>query len=645
MAVNVKITTDTSGLSKGLNNAKQQLKSTGAATTSTADAMDAMGDNVDNAVRALDSVAGAAGAASTGFSGVAGDLVALIKSPWALLIAFLGAATAAIWDFVKSAQYTAEQQKNVLQFEGKQLQAQYKQIQKNFQQHGNMLERLKQLNSLQSLTNSQRNQAISLARRLRQEYDGIGHALEQNFSKAAQITQQYKLQLQIQQKQRQNNYQYYQKQLHNKAAQFTQLMAQEIDGSDTLHDYKAYQAIIKIPIEQRMNAALRDVTEDGIRKNSEFFSQPGAKFKFGRRDADANNAWIRNKSIQEFQERMNTLVTDPMGFKQYLTNVMKQPHVRANGEIFEHLSKMSQHLDKMIQDRQKMLQYASGSEKDIEEKRRINAQKQQALNKEKQKIQKIQEANAKQQQALRKKQRDYKYETGTRADKIKILQSENINLTKGIQEDQNAINVGDGTNVGLDLRIRGLQEKLAQQPARALDYEKEIANLEKQKIKRLTDMFEKKKLIRKNEQTILKLQKEQSLQQQKNAQALTKQKNINDILSEKRKGIMAKNKNTQNTEQDFVKNIQKQIGRSLQDNEMTQVKKLFQAQSLINQQKPLFKLTNEVKTNALAARGGFASSVTAEKSRDINKQIAVNTKKQIDYLRNIEKAVKDSGVI
>lgn len=84
---------------------------------------------------------------------------------------------------------------------------------------------------------------------------------------------------------------------------------------------------------------------------------------------------------------------------------------------------------------------------------------------------------------------------------------------------------------------------------------------------------------------------------------------------------------------------------TLTRDERKEFKKLFEAEWAFNQQKPVLELVNGIKTNALAARGGFAASITADKTRDINRQIAVNTKKQIDYLKNIEKAVKDSGVI
>lgn len=61
MPVNVKISTDTSGLSQGLNKAKQQIKSTGKSVSQSTEALDSFGDNADNAVRALDSMTGAAG--------------------------------------------------------------------------------------------------------------------------------------------------------------------------------------------------------------------------------------------------------------------------------------------------------------------------------------------------------------------------------------------------------------------------------------------------------------------------------------------------------------------------------------------------------------------------------------------------------
>lgn len=61
MPVNVKISTDTSGLSQGLNKTKQQLNSTKNSVNQTTEAMDSFGDNADNAVRALDSMTGAAG--------------------------------------------------------------------------------------------------------------------------------------------------------------------------------------------------------------------------------------------------------------------------------------------------------------------------------------------------------------------------------------------------------------------------------------------------------------------------------------------------------------------------------------------------------------------------------------------------------
>lgn len=107
MGVKAKISVDDSELQHGLQRAEAQAKKTGQAlnknlnNSNITGALDKVADGADNAVRALDSVAGAAGMASTGFSGLAGDIIALVKSPIALLIASLGTLVALgvkVWD-------------------------------------------------------------------------------------------------------------------------------------------------------------------------------------------------------------------------------------------------------------------------------------------------------------------------------------------------------------------------------------------------------------------------------------------------------------------------------------------------------------------------------------------------------------------
>ena len=96
MAIKAKISLDNSELKKGLQEAQSQAKKTGSALnknvarSNAGQALDKLGQNADEAVRALDSVAGAAGKASTGLSGLAGDIIALVKHPIALLIAAIG---------------------------------------------------------------------------------------------------------------------------------------------------------------------------------------------------------------------------------------------------------------------------------------------------------------------------------------------------------------------------------------------------------------------------------------------------------------------------------------------------------------------------------------------------------------------------
>jgi hypothetical protein len=97
MAIKAKISLDNSEFQKGLQAAEQQSRKTGSAinrnlgTTKAGAALDKLGQGADEAVRALDSIAGATGKASTGLSGLAGDIIALVKSPIALLIAGFGA--------------------------------------------------------------------------------------------------------------------------------------------------------------------------------------------------------------------------------------------------------------------------------------------------------------------------------------------------------------------------------------------------------------------------------------------------------------------------------------------------------------------------------------------------------------------------
>lgn len=241
MPVNVKISTDTSGLSQGLNKAKQQLNSTKNTVNQSTEALDSFGDNADNAVRALDSMTGAAGGASTGFSGLAGDLIALAKNPIAAVIAAVGMLVLAFKDLYERTTVTGKEWFNSLNFMAKRSEESLKATRDEVKATDSYIDSLDRLMTKEKLTNVQRIQAIELLSKMKDVYADLSFQIDSgtgrilgNWEKAKQqiYAQRQKL---LKESQR--------KSIDAATAAIAAKMAMEVEGSNPIWDLDLIQLL------------------------------------------------------------------------------------------------------------------------------------------------------------------------------------------------------------------------------------------------------------------------------------------------------------------------------------------------------------------------------------------------------------------
>lgn len=110
--------------------------------------------------------------------------------------------------------------------------------------------------------------------------------------------------------------------------------------------------------------------------------------------------------------------------------------------------------------------------------------------------------------------------------------------------------------------------------------------------------------------------------------------------------LRAQGKDREAMEYDAINNARKTKGFALTKSEIRRIKTLANLQyDLNNFSKSNSISTRGILTNELAARGGFSSSVVADSRKDINSQILSQNKSQVDILNKISKELKKLGVI
>lgn len=174
-------------------------------------------------------------------------------------------------------------------------------------------------------------------------------------------------------------------------------------------------------------------------------------------------------------------------------------------------------------------------------------------------------------------------------------------------------------------------------------------NLADMKLKGLDDEVAKQKLLydikskgimldEKEVETIIKKQKELgalNLKQDLKGQAESLQI----------QAMKAAGKGKEAAQLEAIRNAEKIKGLKLTEKEIEQVKKLSDLQYELGAVFPSIQVGQGTITNELARRGGFASSVVTDTSLDVNSQILAVQKAQESLLKQIDAEIKKLGVI
>ena len=185
MSIKAKISVDNSELKKGLQDAQKTAQAAGNnigksfKDNGAIESLDKLGKGADEAVRAIDSVAGAAGGASTGLSGLAGDIVALVKSPIALLMAALGGLVTLgvhVWDKMTE---SVEEYKARMEATAATQKKKFEELQKEQEFVDSLSERLIELSFVRNKTTAETSEEAAIVAKLEARYGDLGITLNE----------------------------------------------------------------------------------------------------------------------------------------------------------------------------------------------------------------------------------------------------------------------------------------------------------------------------------------------------------------------------------------------------------------------------------------------------------------------------------
>lgn len=185
MSIKAKISVDNSELKKGLQDAQKTAQAAGNnigksfKDNGAIESLDKLGKGADEAVRAIDSVAGAAGGASTGLSGLAGDIVALVKSPIALLMAALGGLVTLgvhVWDKMTE---SVEEYKARMEATAATQKKNFEELKKEQEFVDSLSERLIELSFIRNKTTAESDEEAAIVAKLEAKYGDLGITLNE----------------------------------------------------------------------------------------------------------------------------------------------------------------------------------------------------------------------------------------------------------------------------------------------------------------------------------------------------------------------------------------------------------------------------------------------------------------------------------
>lgn len=178
-----------------------------------------------------------------------------------------------------------------------------------------------------------------------------------------------------------------------------------------------------------------------------------------------------------------------------------------------------------------------------------------------------------------------------------------------------------------------------------LQYEQAISDLEKQRAQNMNQIQAKSQQIAEIEKQIEEARRAAAEAEQQRIDNYNQyviglyrkqQQSLNQILGLKKQNLLLETK----------LNAEKILGRQLTEKELQSLKNYVQINSMIGQFKQGAKLNiggQQVITNDLARKGGWASSVVVDRAQDINKEILNVQKSQVSLMQKINDTMSKSN--
>lgn len=657
--VKVNFSVDSSQVNKGINDVKNGIKSVKNGSSNAAQAMDKFGDAADGAVRAVDSVGGACGLASTGISGLAGDLIYLVKNPIAMAIAAVAALVAAITSLYDNMTQNGEQFGKQVQLQSRLFQMKTAKMQKALSQEQKYFDRLKDLQKLQTLTNSERNEAAAILDILSRKYGDLGISIDKVANKlsGANAAQAQFLQTQLAKK-----LQNHRQAIKVKQSEVEAAMVKDVknEGGATFDPGHNTLDLIGGMGITAFYAQLLDTDEflqEGL-KDYEFSDYSERRFAGIQTQSEANK-----KKMARLVEKWNT--KDTKKRLEVLRQIVKSGPIRSNASyqeaINEVILKYQQLADlqdglKDLQRDMQMTRKAGASARDrqmLQWRKQENAK----VEEETRTINKQGQSNFKAQHdshnRLMEFRRNQRYNNMTADEKIKYHDDE-VQFERKLQgyykeDTEKAVNKLDQYKKQLEQKqsvYKNLktEQQRVRYKKRIVDVERQIAIWQSTRLSLSDDL--NKSLLREQQhlQTKIDLEKEQlALEKQR------KKEIFQDSADTLKNNFFSKFGDGSNLVTAAQKIVQAQLklGRSLTQTEKDQLLKVEQIEKAMADlgSLGLDKIIG-IQTNALTSRGGWAGGVRNMASQvQINKRIADYSGKQVMLLQQIKKVVQNAGRI
>lgn len=600
--VKVNFSVDSSQAKTGINNVKQQINGIKNSGNSAINQLDNMGKATDGAVRALDSLAGATGLASTGFSGLAGDIIQLAKNPKALFIAAAAAITAALIKLYDTFTQSDEQFAAMIQAQAASFEKSSSRLERTLQKQQKYFSRLKQLGKLQSLTNEQRTQAITILSLLGDKYGDLGVQIDKTTGKLKNLSEAEK---QFVKKQYAEKIADKKRQLNLARKSVVGAVLSDVEGQAFGADIVDY--IAGAGYRSMWNATANRLRDADVKRQGMFFEIPFTPSTPISESEEATN------KIQEFREKWNEAARnkDTEGIINLLTNMLSKPTIRVDSDLINGIEKVIEQYQN-VADKEKQL-------KELEQAQKLllqNIDSHQSQER-KNRLKTYSERFKSKRDSVRDNVKDYKKALQEYKEyKNKMAEQEKFGQMNSLQQLIYSENAELQSIFQLDKMNAQLDEVIDKYQA-----------LRKAKEQMQENVRKNPKLIG-NAESIYNFKPYINMMQrlkQLSADMVKRQQQIN----EKTKQTYDWTKKVQ----DLKKQREQQYDRTLSE----EMKKLGDLG---------FDKLLKIQTNSLTARGGWAGGVNNMTTLiDINKRIANYSQKQMAVLKDINDKFSDVGRI